>query len=69
MIKGLITKIRILKKVNQIHKELKKYVKTNDATIQEAKLFLDNAKLLFPRLGGLIEGLFEIVEINCNKEV
>jgi hypothetical protein len=69
MLKDLRNKIKLFKKVLEISKELKKIKKEEQQTFNEIKHFLESAKLLFPKLGGLIERIFEIDENDNNKKV
>lgn len=69
MFKELRTKIRILKKVSEISKEFKKIKKENKKTFDEVKHFLETAKLLYPKLGGLLEDIIGIAKGNSDKKV
>ena len=64
MFKELRTKIRIFKKVSEISKEFKKIKKENQKTFDEVKHFLETAKILYPKLGGLIEDIIGIAKDN-----
>ena len=64
MLKNLRTKIRILKKVSEISKEFKKIKKENQKTFDEVKHFLETAKILYPKLGGLLEDIIGIAKDN-----
>ena len=69
MFKGLRKKIRILKKVSEISKEFKKIKKENKKTFDEVKHFLETAKLLYPKLGGLLEDIIGIAKSDSDKKV
>ena len=69
MLKNLRNKIRILKKVSEISKELKKLKKENKQTFDEIKHFLETAKLLYPKLGGLLEDIIGIAKSDSDKKV
>ena len=69
MFKELRKKIRILKKVSEISKEFKKIKKENTQTFDEIGHFLESAKLLYPKLGGLIERIIELAKGNSDKKV
>ena len=69
MFKELRTKIRIFKKVLELKKEFKKIKKENKKTFDEVKHFLETAKLLYPKLGGLLEDIIGIVKDDNNKKV
>lgn len=69
MFKELRTKIRIFKKVLELKKEFKKIKKENSKTFDEIKHFLETAKLLYPKLGGLLEDIIGVAKGDSNKEV
>ena len=69
MFKDIRNKIKILKKVSEISKEFKKIKKENKKTFDEVKHFLETAKLLYPKLGGLLEDILGIVKDDNNKKV
>ena len=69
MFKELRTKIRIFKKVLELKKEFKRIKKENKKTFDEVKHFLETAKLLYPKLGGLLEDILGIVKDDSNKKV
>ena len=69
MFKELRKKVQILKMVSEISKELKKLKKEEEKTFDECKHFLESAKLLYPKLGGLIEKIITIAESHSNKKV
>ena len=69
MFKELRKKIEIAKKLSALSKELKKIGKENDKTIQEFKHFLETARVLYPKLGGLLEDIIELVKSDSNKKV
>ena len=65
----MFKKLKLFKKVLELSKELKKVTKENDKTIQELKHFLETARLLYPKVGGLIEDIIELVKDDSNKKV
>lgn len=69
MFKELREKIKLLKKLNALSKELKKIKKEEKQTFDDIKHFVETAKLLYPKLGGIIERIFEIDKDDSNKEV
>lgn len=69
MFKELRTKIRIFKKVLELKKEFKRIKKENKKTFDEVKHFLETAKLLYPKLGGLLEDIIGVVKDDNNKKV
>ena len=69
MFKELRTKIRIFKKVLELKKEFKRIKKENKKTFDEVKHFLETAKLLYPKLGGLIEDIIGVAKGDSDKKV
>jgi hypothetical protein len=69
MFKELRTKIRIFKKVLELKKEFKRIKKENKKTFDEVKHFLETAKLLYPKLGGLLEDIIGVAKSDSNKKV
>lgn len=69
MFKELRTKTRIFKKVLELKKEFKKIKKENKKTFDEVKHFLETAKLLYPKLGGLLEDIIGIAKGDSDKKV
>lgn len=61
--------IKLLNKVLKISKELKKLKKENTQTFDELGHFLETAKLLYPKIGGLLEDIIEIAKGDNNKKV
>lgn len=69
MFKDLRNKIKLFKKVLEISKELKRIKKEEKQTFDDIKHFVETAKLLYPKLGGIIERIFEIDKNDSNKKV
>lgn len=69
MIKGLVNKIKLLKKLSALSKEFKKIKKENTQTFDEIGHFLESAKLLYPKLGGLLEDIIELAKSYNDKKV
>jgi uncharacterized membrane-anchored protein YhcB (DUF1043 family) len=69
MFKDLRNKIKLLKKLSALAKELKKVKKENEQTFDEIAHFLESAKLLYPKLGGLLEDIIELAKSDNNKKV
>ena len=69
MFKELRTKIRIFKKVLELKKEFKRIKKENKKTFDEVKHFLETAKLLYPKLGGLLEDIIGVAKGDSNKKI
>ena len=65
----MFKKIKLFKKVLEISKEFKKLAKENQKTFDELKHFLETAKLLYPKLGGLLEDIIGIAKNDNNKKV
>lgn len=61
--------IKLLNKVLKVSKELKKLKKENTQTFDELGHFLETAKLLYPKIGGLLESIIEIAKGDSNKKV
>ena len=61
--------IKLLNKVLKVSKELKKLKKENAQTFDELGHFLETAKLLYPKIGGLLEDIIEIAKGDSNKKV
>lgn len=68
MFKGLRNKIKILKKVSEISKEFKKLKKENKQTFDEVTHFLETAKLLYPKIGGILEKIIYIAKSDSDKK-
>ena len=69
MIKDLVNKIKLLKKLSDLSKEFKKIKKENEQTFDEIGHFLESAKLLYPKLGGILEDIIELAKIFSHKKV
>ena len=69
MFKELRKKIQILKKVSEISKEFKKIKKENQKTFDEVKHFLETAKILYPKIGGILEDIIRIAKSDSDKKV
>ena len=69
MFKELRNKIKLFKKVLEISKELKRIKKEEKQTFDDVKHFVETAKLLYPKLGGIIERIFETAKDDSNKKV
>ena len=65
----MFERIKLLNKVLKISKELKKLKKENAQTFDELGHFLETAKLLYPKIGGLLEDIIEIAKGDSNKKV
>lgn len=65
----MFKKIRLIKKVLKLVDELKEIKKANEKTFDELEHFLESAKLLYPKLGGIIESIIELVKNIDNKKV
>jgi hypothetical protein len=65
----MIKKIKLFKKVLELKKELKRLEKEEQSTFEEIGLFLQNAKTLSPKIGGILEKIIYIVKSDSNKKV
>lgn len=69
MIKDIVNKIKLLKKLSALSKELKKLKKENQSTFDEVGHFLETAKILYPKIGGILEDIIRIAKSDSNKKV
>lgn len=69
MIKDLVDKIKLLKMLSELSKELKRLKKEEQGTFDEIGHFLESAKLLYPKLGGILEKIINIAKSHSNKKV
>lgn len=65
----MIKKLKLFKKILNLSKEFKKIKKENSKTFDEVKHFLETAKLLYPKLGGLLEDIIGIAKSDSDKKV
>ena len=65
----MFKKIKLLNKVLKLSKELKKLKKENEQTFDEVAHFLETAKILYPKIGGLLEDILGIAKGDNNKKV
>lgn len=65
----MFKKIRLIKKVLKLVDELKEIKKENEKTFDELSHFLESAKLLYPKLGGILESVIELVKNIDNKKI
>ena len=69
MIKDIVNKIKLLKKLTALSKELKKLKKENQSTFDEVGHFLETAKILYPKIGGILEDIIRIAKSDSDKKV
>jgi hypothetical protein len=69
MFKELRNKIKLLKKLSSLAKELKALKKENEKTFDEIGHFLETAKILYPKIGGILEDIIGIAKSDSNKKV
>ena len=69
MFKELRNKIKLLKKLSSLAKELKALKKENEKTFDEIGHFLETAKILYPKIGGILEDIIGIAKGDSNKKV
>jgi hypothetical protein len=66
MFKELRNKIKLLKKLSALSKELKALKNENEKTFDEIGHFLETAKILYPKIGGILENIIGIAKSNSN---
>ena len=69
MFKDLRNKIKLLKQLLELSKELKRLKKEEQSTFDEIGHFLESAKILYPKIGGILEKVFDIDKSDSNKKV
>lgn len=69
MFKELRKKIELIKMLSELSKELKRLKKEEQSTFEEIGLFLQNAKILSPKIGGILEKIIYIAKSHSNKKV
>ena len=69
MFKKLREKIKLIKKLSELSKELKKLKKENQSTFDEIGHFLETAKILYPKIGGILENIIGIAKSDSDKKV
>ena len=69
MFKDLRNKIKLLKKVLELSKELKRLKKEEQSTFDDIGHFLESAKLLYPKIGGILEKIIYIAKSDSDKKV
>ena len=65
----MFKKIKLLMTISKLAKEIEKVCKENDATLKELYSFLEQGKILFPRIGGILEKIINIAKGNSDKKV
>ena len=69
MFNDLRNKIKLLKKLSELSKELKRLKKEEQSTFDEIGHFLETAKILYPKIGGILEDIIELAKIFSHKKV
>ena len=69
MFKSLRNKIKLLKKLSELSKEIKKIHKKNEELFLELRHIFETVKILFPNLIGVINEIIELVKDDSNKKV
>ena len=69
MFKKLREKIKLIKKFSELSKELKRLKKEEQSTFDEIGHFLETAKILYPKIGGILEKIIYIAKSGSNKKV
>ena len=54
---------------HNLAKEIEKVCKDNDATLKELYSFLEQGKILFPRIGDILEKIINIAKSHSDKKV
>jgi hypothetical protein len=55
--------------ISKLAKEIEKVCKENDATLKELYSFLEQGKILFPRIGDILEKIINIAKSHSDKKV
>jgi hypothetical protein len=69
MFKDLREKAKLVKLLLELSKELKRLKKEEQSTFDDIGHFLESAKLLYPKIGGILEKIINIVKSHSNKKV
>lgn len=65
----MIKKLKLLMTISKLAKEIEKVCKENDTTLKELYSFLEQGKVLFPRIGDILEKIINIAKSHSNKKV
>lgn len=66
MFKDLRNKIKLFKKILELSKEIKKMAKENEEALLELRQLIETGKILFPKLGGILEDIIRLAKSNSN---
>jgi hypothetical protein len=69
MFKDLREKAKLVKLLLELSKELKRLKKEEQSTFDDIGHFLESAKLLYPKIGGILEKIINIVKSHSDKKV
>lgn len=69
MFKDLRNKMKLVKMLLELSKELKRLKKEEQSTFDDIGHFLESAKLLYPKIGGILEKIINIAKSHSNKKV
>ena len=69
MFKDLRNKIKLVKMLLELSKELKRLKKEEQNTFDEIGHFLETAKILYPKIGGILEKIINIAKSHSDKKV
>lgn len=69
MFKDLREKIKLVQILLELSKELKRLKKEEQSTFDEIGHFLETAKILYPKIGGILEKIIYIAKSHSNKKV
>jgi hypothetical protein len=62
----MLKKIKLFKKILKLSKEIKKMAKENEEALLELRQLFETAKILFPKLGGILEDIIRLAKGNSN---
>lgn len=66
MFKELRRKIKLAKQLSKLAKELQKLKNEEQGTFDEIGHFLETAKVLYPKIGGILENIITITKNNIH---
>lgn len=69
MFKKISNKIKFLKKILELKKEIEKITNENEETILELRQLFETAKILFPSLVEVLNDIIKLVKSDNNKKV
>jgi hypothetical protein len=69
MFKDLREKAKLVKLLLELSKEFKRLKKEEQSTFDDIGHFLETAKILYPKIGGILENIIGIAKGDSNKKV